>query len=315
MCRRIHFSRLVFAASALVGAELHAQRTGTLIPAVEQEALASVEALAKRERQERFAALVADPSLSSTLRSSAWTMSFTAFQQGQEAKLQANVCDILADSACKKSAIDLTLIAPVKKGEDVTEAANLSGLAGAARLELGGTLWLAEIEDGLGWYGPSVRVVVGRPSFDFRTPADLSQATVRRTIYSLAATLPFYKTDRTISSIGYRYDNAFKAASSQNVCVTAPFGPPGTQTCNDLVIGGPKQAQTRAAEFEYRRSFRIAAAALTVTRDFANEVTGFDLPIWVVPNQSGGLGGGVRFGYRTDTKRLTAALFVSEFKL
>ena len=54
---------------------------------------------------------------------------------------------------------------------------------------------------------------------------------------------------------------------------------------------------------------------LTVSHDVRRGVTGIDLPVWVVRNAAGGLAGGIRFGYRTDARQLTASLFVSEFKL
>jgi len=57
------------------------------------------------------------------------------------------------------------------------------------------------------------------------------------------------------------------------------------------------------------------AVRLTISRDLRHSVTGIDLPVWVMPNPAGGLAGGVRFGYRTDSRQVTVALFVSEFKL
>ena len=52
-----------------------------------------------------------------------------------------------------------------------------------------------------------------------------------------------------------------------------------------------------------------------IAHDLRRGVTGVDLPVWLVRNPAGGLAGGVRFGYRTDARQMTAALFVSEFKL
>jgi hypothetical protein len=57
------------------------------------------------------------------------------------------------------------------------------------------------------------------------------------------------------------------------------------------------------------------AARVIVSQDLAHGVTGIDMPVWVVPDAKGGPAGGLRFGYRTDTKRVTVSLFVSAFKL
>ena len=109
---------------------------------------------------------------------------------------------------------------------------------------------------------------------------------------------------------------AYKAQAAQNVCSAAGFGPSGTQACSVFSVGAPSREDKSVFSVEYARSVAgTGAARLAISYDASSAVTGIDLPVYVFTDIKGGLSGGVRFGYRSDTRRVSASLFVSEFKL
>ncbi len=263
-----------------------------------------------RRQQQDFAALVLDPSLSGSMRSSSWAFSVVAQEAGKEARLQANLCDVVACGG--RSAIDLLLAGPIDERTRLSELATLEGLAGTARLEGG---WTHNLTNATGEPSFDLRGVLGHPHFAYRSIPSLADNAVDRTVYSMRIGMGVKRPDRAIQA-GLRYENGYYARPSQNVCQPANFGVGGTETCTDIIVGAPRRKLATVADVEIRKSIGgVAGVRLTLSRDFRNRVTGIDLPIYVVPNVSGALSGGARLGYRSDTRHLGVGLFVSAFKL
>jgi hypothetical protein len=254
--------------------------------------------------------LVSDPTLSMLTRASSWTVNIVAFEEGEEAKIQANLCDIVA---CKgNTALGVLLAGPLETKTHFTELANLDGLAGNTRIELSGTHNLTNATGKLAF---SAKATFGHRRFEFVNASDLSENESSRGVWSVEAG-PSLKWTSTMVTAGYRYESSYKAPEAQNVCTPASFGPVGTEVCSEVIVGGPTHKTKNLVEAEMGMSIRqVAAFRLTAAYDFTNQVTAFDLPIYVIPNASGALGGGVSLGYRSDTKQITASLFVSAFKL
>ena len=83
-----------------------------------------------------------------------------------------------------------------------------------------------------------------------------------------------------------------------------------------MVLGAPFSSNRTVASVSGAWSIGGSGAArITISHDLRHGITGVDLPVWVLTNPAGGLAGGVRFGYRTDSRQMSMALFVSEFKL
>jgi hypothetical protein len=244
------------------------------------------------------------------LRSSSWTATIDASQTDKEGKIQANLCDIVPD--CKGSALDLTISGPLTANSDFTELADLDGLRGSVRADLGGVYNLA---NAVGSPSFTARVGLARHHFDYREPATLTEASQGRTGTSFSAGAAL-KLVNVAGRLAYRRESSYRGAREQQVCVPATFGPTGTTTCSNMVVGGPAHATKDVVEGEIRGSWEGAGAIrLHVAHDFTSSTTGVDLPVYVIPNVSGSLAGGVRLGYRTDTKRWSAAMFVGAFKL
>jgi len=68
---------------------------------------------------------------------------------------------------------------------------------------------------------------------------------------------------------------------------------------------------------EYRAAFaKFISASFAISYNVDRGVTGIDIPVWMIPDASGSFGGGVRFGYRSDSrKHPTLSIFVGHFKL
>jgi hypothetical protein len=257
-----------------------------------------------------FAALVFDPSLAALARSSAWTASVVPAGPTKEARIQANLCDIAGAICGARSAVGLTIAGPLNSGDDFSELADLDGLVGSARVQGSYTSNATSVGS---FYALSA--TFSQPTFAYRDSAVLGRRSVDHTAYAIAAGSGYRWSSVTLQG-AMRWEQAYRAQASQNVCSPASFGPDGTETCANLVIGEPASSERTIASLSAAWSIGgNGAARLTISHDLGHSITGVDLPVWVMANPAGGLAGGVRFGYRTDTKQVTVALFVSEFKL
>lgn len=260
-------------------------------------------------RVERLARLLVDPSLANPVRASAWAFSFNTLTENSEAKIQLNLAGVVVDDS---SAFSLGLIGPVNKKEPVSELADLDGLVGNTRAELAWTRHIAAATHRKFY----ARVTGAAPRFEYRTVPGLNSAAMRKAAFSGAGGVAFI-TNLHVLRLGYRYEQTYKAPNSQSVCVPANFGVADAFTCTSLVVGAPTRSRKNIIEGEYRVVFaKYISASVGVSHNVHSNVTGFDVPIWMIPDASGSFGGGVRFGYRSDGhKRPTLSIFVGHFKL
>lgn len=304
------------AMAVLMTGTAFAQKTGTLLHQTDSTRLARrpLDVTATAESAARgdtiFAALVFDPSLAALARSSAWTASVVPAGPTKEARVQANLCDI-ADVICgRKGAASLMFAGPLNTGDDFTELADLDGLVGSARVQGSYTSNGTSVGS---FY--SVAGTFSQPSFAYRDSVALGKRSVDHAAYALEAGGGYRWSSVTLHA-GMRWEQAYHAQTAQNVCTPASFGPAGTDTCGYIVLGAPSSAERAIASLSGAWSVGgNGAMRLTISHDVRSGVTGIDLPVWVMSNPAGGLAGGARFGYRTDSKQLSVALFVSEFKL
>jgi len=299
-----------------VSAPAIAQKTGTLLRQTDSTRKArhtfveSATAEAAARGDTIFAALVFDPSAAAPARSSAWTASVVPAGTSKEARIQANLCDIAGALCGATGASSLTFAGPLNSGDDFTELADLDGLVGSARAVAAYTTNATSIGS---FY--SFAATLSRPSFAYRDSAALGRRSVDHAAYAIDAG-GGYRWASVALHAGIRWEQSYRAQSSQNVCTPAGFGPAGAQTCSNIVLGAPSGTERTVATVSGAWSVGgNGAARLTIAQDLRHGVTGIDLPVWVMPNAAGGLAGGVRFGYRTDARQVTVALFVSAFKL
>ena len=292
-----------------------AQKTGALLHRTDAKrwdrllgAAASQEARAAQDTT--FAVLLFDPSLSALARSSSWTASVVPLGSSKEARVQANLCDIAAGFCPKDGATSLMFAGPLNSGDDFTELANLDGLAGSARVQLSYTTSATAV----GW-AYSIAATYSQPSFAYRDTLTLGKRSADHAAYAIEVG-DGYRWSSTAVHAALRWEQSYRAQTAQNVCTPASFGPAGTTSCSSMVIGAPSSSEKTVASISGAWSIGgNGAVRLTLSHDVRHGVTGIDMPVWLVRNAAGGLAGGVRFGYRTDARQLTASLFVSEFKL
>ena len=311
--------RRLFRAIALLcipGSAALAQRTGALLHQTDStrrarrpfETVSTADAAARGDTV--FAALVFDPSLVSLARSSAWTASVVSSGGTKDARVQANLCDIITAFCGARGASSIMFAGPLNKDDDFTELADLDGLVNSARVQAGYTSNATSTGSYIAFSG-----TFSQPGFAYRDTATFTTRSVGHTMYAIEGG-GGYRWGTGALQGAMRWEQSYRARGSQNVCTPASFGPPGTETCANMVLGAPFSSNRTVASVSGAWSIGgNGAARLTISTDLEHGVTGVDLPVWVMTNPAGGLAGGVRFGYRTDSRQMTMALFVSEFKL
>jgi len=292
-----------------------AQRTGALLHRADsrrwESLLGATATEAARASQDTiFAVLMLDPSLSALARSSSWTASVVPLGGSKEARVQANLCDIAGAFCRRQDASSLMLAGPLNSGDDFTELANLDGLVGSARVQFSYTTSATAVGTAY-----SITATFSEPGFAYRDTLTLARRSVDHAAYAIEVGDGYRWTSSALHA-AVRWEQSYRARSAQNVCTPASFGPAGTTTCANLVMGAPSSSVKTVASVSGAWSIGgNGAVRLTLSHDVQHGVTGIDLPVWVVRNAAGGLAAGVRFGYRTDARQLTASLFVSEFKM
>ena len=264
---------------------------------------------AARDRLEKLARLVVDPSLAGPFRSSAWGFTLRTVSGASEVAVQANLSQ---KTFGEKTAFSFGLIGPLNKDAATTNVANLDGLVGTTRGELG---WVRDIAkpDTNSWYA---RVAAAAPLFEYRATPGLVAAKDRKPMYNAAAGYVFKNLEYALR-LGAKYERGFKSADEQTICTPATIGVPGALSCDSYVIGAPIALTKTMGEVEFRRLYSTTLSiSVGVVYDFRNDVTGIDLPLWFIPDIKSGLGGGIRLGFRSDDKkRPTLSLFIGQFKL
>jgi hypothetical protein len=257
-----------------------------------------------------FAALVFDPSLVALARSSAWTASVVSSGGVKDARVQANLCDIAGAICGARGASALMIAGPLNKDDDFTELADLDGLVNSARVQGSYTTNATSVGSYLAFSG-----MFSQPTFAYRDTVAFARRSIGHTAYAIEAGAGYRWAFVSLQG-SVRWEQSYRARTRENICTPAPFGPPGTEQCEDMVLGAPYNHDRTVVSASSAWSIGgNGAMRLTVSQDLRHGVTGLDLPVWVMSNTAGGLAGGVRFGYRTDDRQLTIALFVAEFKL
>ncbi len=147
-------------------------------------------------------------------------------------------------------------------------------------------------------------------NFDYVNPVTLASVSEQKTPWSAGLYAMYYPIDSTnLITLSAKYRDDYQAQDSATLC-PSPAGAP--LKCITGAVGAPKHVTRELLSAEYRKSFGLYAVAATVTYDAKNDVTGIDLPIYFVPDATGGLTGGIKLGWRSDTKDTTAGVFIGK---
>ena len=162
----------------------------------------------------------------------------------------------------------------------------------------------------------------GRKGFTWSDAGTLAKKEARHTLYSAAVAFGVFplisiRAKSPLQGLYYVgvngiYETSYKAQSKTNLCV--PFGTGGVLRCSDVSIGSPSKRIKAIAQLEARKYFGPSFLAIPrVSRDFRNNVTGVELPLFFIKDQKGGLNGGISLGWRSDEKSIVASVFVGHF--
>lgn len=149
-------------------------------------------------------------------------------------------------------------------------------------------------------------------TFKFVVPATLERKKEQHDGFSGRASFGWLPIVSPLPYVGltFTYEDIFVPASPQQVC--EPLNSIGALRCSNLALAPPTESKSSLLQLELRRYLPQATAALglRVTRDIENDVTGIELPFWVVRDASGMLNGGIAAGWRSDTETWTLSAFV-----
>ena len=150
---------------------------------------------------------------------------------------------------------------------------------------------------------------INRRGFQFLQPGTLEAGSVSKTGFSATGRLGVFAPSLGFLFASYSYRRDFDAAgSASSIC--RPFGAGEALRCQPAIVGAPTEANESVASVELRRLFKTnVGLSPSVQYDFEAERWLVDVPLYVIPG-TGKVSGGVRFNWRSDTKEVTAVVFV-----
>lgn len=101
-----------------------------------------------------------------------------------------------------------------------------------------------------------------------------------------------------------------RAAGATQLC--RPLGTTGASTCSASILRGPAEGKTSLLHLELRKFLGNGNFAVNpvFTRDFENDVSSLEVPLYFLRDDQGGLTGGVSLGWRSDQDAFVASVFV-----
>lgn len=156
-----------------------------------------------------------------------------------------------------------------------------------------------------------VRGKVAPEKFNFLNRSDLTAASEAHTSWSGSALAGLLFEDGLMISAAYTRQMVYEAGDQSQICESA--GTPGAFQCDNHVVGRPTRERANQASVEIRKalggSFAVSPKA---TYDWRRNVTGIVVPFYLLKSPAGGLSGGIALGWRSDTRALTASVFVGQ---
>ena len=151
---------------------------------------------------------------------------------------------------------------------------------------------------------------VGRNGFKYLDSATLAATSIARTDWSANVSVGRYAPSTGYVAVGYEYQRRFQGGTASQICL--PVGGTSALQCKNAVVGAPRENTLNVGSVEWRRFFPGGHAALdvTVARDFSEDVTAVDVPFYFLSSPQGGLTGGARASWRSDTRDIAVAVFI-----
>jgi hypothetical protein len=153
---------------------------------------------------------------------------------------------------------------------------------------------------------------VGRNRFKFsRTRVPYSSEGENHNDWSLGWTLGRYTPALGYVAASYDYERTWSAAGApRQIC--SPVDSSTSLECRSFVVGPPEQGTQQVVNVQWRRFLSGGKVAFNpmLGRDLEEDVTFFRLPVYFFSNDNGGLAGGARFEWRSDTREPVFVVFV-----
>lgn len=159
----------------------------------------------------------------------------------------------------------------------------------------------------------SATASVGRTGFKYLTAEDLQSRSEQHNDAAFGFAIGQYAPRRGYISVGYEYQRAWEAAGgARQICLPLATSTAGSQECKSGTIGAPRLGRGHTATLQWRKFFRQGRVAVnpTVARDFEDSVTALTVPVYFFSDADGGLAGGTKLGWRSDTEAITFTVFV-----
>lgn len=148
----------------------------------------------------------------------------------------------------------------------------------------------------------------GRQKFDWVDVPTLTKHSDNKDAYSLAAYFGVLTLDNLLLNVGFRYEDAYKGDKTVSVCTPVP-GTSASQ-CSDGALRAPTRSLGRVITLETRKFFGGVAIQPRFNYDLATSTFNPTLTGYFLQDNKARLVGGVRVGWRSDTKDVSAGLFV-----
>jgi hypothetical protein len=155
------------------------------------------------------------------------------------------------------------------------------------------------------------RYKFGRKDFDYLNSTTLSPESETHTNWSLAVGTAVLTSGNWLLGAGYRREQRYSAgADPLQLCV--PLTGTDAATCSEATLAAPILAKVNQVYGEVRKFFGPIAVSPRFSRDLTRDITGIEVPLYFLRNSDGGFTGGVRVGWRSDTKSYTVVAFVGQ---
>lgn len=158
----------------------------------------------------------------------------------------------------------------------------------------------------------TARVRGAREDFEFVDAETFAPAEPQtHTSTSLLVGVGWLTRSNWVLGANYRHETAYSAASAPTL-VCRP-GPGDARRCDEAFVGAPSGKTSEIYQVEVRR-FLSSSVAINprVTRNVSQKVSAFDLPIYFLSSDGGGLTGGVNIGWRSDRPDAAITVFVGQ---
>jgi len=152
---------------------------------------------------------------------------------------------------------------------------------------------------------------IGYQEFEFITLDSEDEQTQSETPWSVGLWAGLQPGDRPILFFaGAEYQRSYSAGANTTICPASALPEATALVCKTGPFNSPKEETKKLAYIEIRARPAGVGASLKITQDLESNVTGLEIPFYVIANENKSLTGGIKAGWRSDTDDATFGVFV-----